>query len=149
MRSNQRIMLTLLALTLIPCFALIFWFSNVLNLLLLGKETAQSLGVNIRLVTVALLLTTSFMVSATVSSSGLLGFVGLVMPHLLRLILGPDHRVLVPACILGGGGYMVFCDLLARILPKQGEMPAGVITALIGAPLFIILLKKSRHEHGG
>jgi len=83
------------------------------------------------------------MVSATVSYCGLVGFVGLVMPHLLRLVFGPDHRVLVPACILGGGTYMVFCDFLARILPKQGEIPAGVITAMIGAPLFIYLLKRS------
>jgi len=87
---------------------------------------------------------TSFIVSATVSYCGLIGFVGLVMPHLLRLALGPDHRILVPACILGGGAYMVVCDLLARILPQQGEMPAGVITAMIGAPLFIYLLKRSR-----
>jgi iron complex transport system permease protein len=65
------------------------------------------------------------------------------MPHLLRLIFGPDHRLLVPACILGGGSYLVICDLLARTLPEHGEMPAGVITALIGAPLFIILLKRS------
>jgi iron complex transport system permease protein len=79
------------------------------------------------------------MVSVTVSYCGLIGFVGLVMPHLLRLILGPDHRVLVPASILGGGAYLVICDLLARTLPQQGEMPAGVITALIGAPLFIII----------
>jgi iron complex transport system permease protein len=86
---------------------------------------------------------TSFMISATVSHCGLIGFVGLVIPHLLRMVLGPDHRVLVPACILGGGAYMVFCDLLARTLPRQGEMPAGVITALIGAPIFIALLKRS------
>jgi iron complex transport system permease protein len=110
----------------------------------MGKEMAQSMGVNIKIVMALLLVSTSFMVSATVSQSGLIGFVGLVMPHLLRLLLGPDHRVLVPACVLGGGAYMVFCDLLARILPQQGEMPAGVITALIGAPLFIFLLKRSR-----
>jgi len=83
------------------------------------------------------------MVSATVSQCGLLGFVGLVMPHLLRLMLGSDHRVLVPACVLGGATYMILCDVLARTLPRQGEMPAGVVTALIGAPLFILLLKRS------
>lgn len=128
---------------LLPCFLLVFWLSNPMNLLLMGKEMAQTLGVNIKAVTVTLLVTTSFMVSATVSYCGLVGFVGLVMPHLLRLVFGPDHRVLVPACVLGGGAYMVFCDLLARTLPRQGEMPAGVITAMIGAPLFIYLLKRS------
>ena len=101
-----------------------------MNLLLVGKETAQTMGLPVKTVTVVLLVITSLMVSATVSYSGLLGFVGLVMPHLLRLIWGPDHRVLVPACILGGSAYLVFCDLLARTLPQQGEMPAGVITAL-------------------
>jgi len=134
----------ILAATLLPCFLLVFWLSNPMNLLLMGKEMAQTLGVNIKAVTFTLLVATSFMVSATVSYCGLVGFVGLVMPHLLRLVFGPDHRVLVPACVFGGGTYMVFCDLLARTLPRQGEMPAGVITAMIGAPLFIYLLKISR-----
>jgi iron complex transport system permease protein len=133
----------ILAATLLPCFILLFWFSNTMNLLLMGKEMALTMGVNIQAVTVILLIATSFMVSATVSYCGLLGFVGLVMPHLLRLLFGPDHRVLVPACILGGSAYLVLCDVLARVLPEQGEMPAGVITAMIGAPLFIFLLKRT------
>ena len=133
----------LLAVLLFPCFLLIFWLSNTMNLMLMGREMAQSMGVNIKAVTLTLLITTSFMVSATVSQCGLIGFVGLVIPHLFRLLLGPDHRILAPACILGGGAYMVICDILARILPEQGEMPAGVITAMIGAPLFIYLLKRS------
>jgi iron complex transport system permease protein len=129
---------------LIPCFIMVFLFSHAMNLLMLGKEMALTMGINIKAVTLALLIVTSFMVSVTVSFSGLVGFVGLVIPHLLRLVLGPDHRSLVPACLFGGAAYLVLCDLLARTLPQQGEMPAGVITALIGAPLFIILLKKSR-----
>lgn len=134
----------ILAAMLLPCFFLVFWFSNSMNLLLMGKEMAQTMGINVKAVTVTLLVATSFMVSATVSYCGLVGFVGLVVPHLLRLLFGPDHRVLVPACVLGGGAYLVFCDVLARALPEQGEMPAGVITAMIGAPLFIYLLKKTR-----
>lgn len=134
----------ILSACLVPCFVVIFWLSHPMNLLLMGEELARTMGVNIRMVTLTLLMTTSFMVSATVSHCGLLGFVGLVMPHLLRLLMGPDHRVLVPACLLGGGAYMVLCDLLARALPEQGEMPAGVITAMIGAPLFIILMKKTK-----
>lgn len=133
-----------LAAITLPCFLVLFALSHSMNLLLLGKETAQSLGINTKIVTVVLLATTSLMVSATVSHSGLLGFVGLVMPHLLRMMLGPDHRVLVPACILGGGAYMILCDVLARTLPRQGEMPAGVVTAMIGAPLFVYLLKRTR-----
>ncbi|MEJ2730772.1 MAG: iron ABC transporter permease [Deltaproteobacteria bacterium] len=129
---------------LIPCFIAVFLFSHAMNLLMLGEEMALTMGINIKAVTFTLLIITSFIVSVTVSFSGLVGFVGLVVPHLLRLVLGPDHRSLVPACLFGGAAYLVLCDLLARSLPQQGEMPAGVITALIGAPLFIFLLKKSR-----
>jgi iron complex transport system permease protein len=134
----------ILAAMLLPCFFLLFWFSNSMNLLLMGKEMAQTMGINVKALTVILLVVTSFMVSITVSYCGLVGFVGLVVPHLLRLLFGPDHRVLVPACVFGGGAYLVFCDVLARALPEQGEMPAGVITAMIGAPLFIYLLKRAR-----
>lgn len=134
----------ILALTIVPCFAVIFTLSNDMNLLLMGREMAHTMGVNTRLVSFLLLSVTSFMVSATVCQCGLVGFVGLVMPHLLRLLLGPDHRILVPASVLGGGAYMMACDLLARVLPEQGEMPAGVVTALIGAPLFIYLLRRTR-----
>ncbi len=134
----------LLFLMIIPCFILIFMLSHSMNLLLLGQEMAKSMGVNTKNITAMLLITTSFMISAAVCQCGLLGFVGLVIPHIFRLCFGPDHRVLVPACILGGGAYMVCCDLLARWVPEQGEMPAGVITAMIGAPLFIFLLKKEK-----
>jgi iron complex transport system permease protein len=137
-------LVAILTAILLPCFIVLFYCSHTMNLMLLGKEMAQSMGVNIKIVMVLLLVVTSLMVSVTVSHSGLIGFVGLVMPHLLRLVIGPDHRVLVPACVLGGGAYMVFCDILARVIPRQGEMPAGVITALIGAPLFIFLLKRFR-----
>jgi iron complex transport system permease protein len=91
-----------------------------------------------------MLVVTSLMVSTTVSHSGLLGFVGLVTPHLLRLLLGPDHRLLVPACVLGGSSFVIACDIMARSLPRQGEIPVGVVTALVGAPLFIALLRKSK-----
>jgi len=133
----------ILAIALVPCFVLLLTLSNTMNLLLMGRELAESMGLNIKAATITLLVVTSFMVSFTVSYCGPVGFVGLVMPHVLRLAFGPDHRVLVPACIFGGGTYMVLCDLLARTLPDQGEMPAGVITAIIGVPLFIILLKRS------
>jgi iron complex transport system permease protein len=134
----------IMAAMLVPCFGVIFWLSHKMNLLLMGKELAQSMGLSIRAVTLTLFVVTSFMVSVTVSYCGLLGFIGLVMPHFLRLIFGSDHRVLAPACILGGGVFLTICDLLARTLPQQGEMPPGVLTALIGAPLFIFLLTKSR-----
>jgi len=123
--------------------AALFFLSHGMNLILLGRDTALSLGVRLEALTWVLLAVTSLMVGVSVSLCGLLGFVGLVMPHLMRLLFGPDHRVLVPACVLGGGAYMIFCDLLARILPRQGEMPVGVVTALIGAPAFIFLLRRA------
>jgi len=133
-----------LLLGVLPCFLLIFMLSQPLNLLLTGRESASAMGVNVALVTLVLLLTTSLMVSLTVCHSGLIGFVGLTIPHILRLILGSDHRILVPACILTGATYLILCDLLARSLPTQGEMSVGIVTAMVGAPLFIGLLWRGR-----
>ena len=131
-------------LAVLPCFLIIFLMARPLNLLLLGRETAASLGTEVKRVSVLLLATTTLMVSIVVSQSGLVGFVGLVIPHIFRTLLGPDHRLLIPASILGGGSYMILCDLLARTLPAGGEMPVGIVTALVGAPLFIYLLWRSR-----
>lgn len=131
-------------LSVLPCFLVIFLLARPMNLLLMGQETASSMGVRVRAVSLTLLVTTSLLVSLVVSQSGLVGFVGLVIPHIFRQVVGPDHRLLVPACILGGGGYMIFCDLIARTLPAAGEMPVGIVTALIGAPLFIYLLWRGR-----
>jgi len=129
---------------ILPCFLLIFLLAQPLNLLLTGRESASAMGVNVAAVSLVLLLTASLMVSLTVCLSGLIGFVGLTIPHVLRLILGPDHRVLVPACILTGASYLILCDLLARSLPSHGEMAVGIVTALVGAPLFIMLLWRER-----
>lgn len=131
-----------LLLPLLACFLYLFVMARPMNLLLTGEESAAALGLNVKRSTWLLLGTTTFMVSLVVSQAGLVGFVGLVVPHFFRMILGPDHRVLVPACIFGGGAYLVFCDLLARSLPASGEMPVGVITAIIGAPLFVLMLWK-------
>jgi iron complex transport system permease protein len=128
----------------LPSFLLILALARPMNLLLLGRDNAAALGVNVHLVTVLLLVATTLMVSLVVCQAGLIGFVGLVVPHVLRLLLGSDHRLLAPASILGGSAYLILCDLLARSLPAQGEMPVGIVTALVGAPLFIFLLWRSR-----
>jgi len=128
----------------LPCFLLIFLLAQPLNLLLTGRESASAMGVNVAAVTFVLILTASLMVSLTVCLSGLIGFVGLTIPHVLRLILGADHRVLIPASLLTGASYLILCDLLARSLPSQGEMSVGIVTALVGAPLFISLLWRGR-----
>jgi iron complex transport system permease protein len=131
-------------LLVLPCFVIIFILARPMNLLLLGRETAAAMGINVKSIVLLLLVITSLMVSIIVSLSGLIGFVGLVIPHIFRLLLGPDHRLLVPSCLLGGASYIIVCDLLARVLPSSGELPVGIITALIGAPLFIVLLLRSR-----
>jgi iron complex transport system permease protein len=141
--SLQKTQLPVLLL-IIPCFAVIFILARPMNLLLLGRETAAAMGINVKKTVLLLLVITSLMVSIIVSLSGLVGFVGLVIPHIFRLVLGPDHRLLVPSCILGGASYLIVCDLLARVLPSSGEMPVGIITALIGAPLFILLLLRRK-----
>ena len=131
-------------LLVLPCFVVIFILARPMNLLLLGRETAAAMGINVKNIVLLLLIITSLMVSIIVSLSGLVGFVGLVITHIFRLLLGPDHRLLVPSCLLGGATYLILCDLLARVLPSSGELPVGIITALIGAPLFIVLLLRNR-----
>ncbi|MFW2365447.1 MAG: FecCD family ABC transporter permease [Desulforhopalus sp.] len=141
MASSSNLSLLLLCL---PCFIIILLLARPMNIILAGKDAAMSMGVNVRLISTILLVTTSVMVSIVVCQSGLIGFVGLLIPHLFRMCLGADHRLLGPSCILGGSSFLVVCDLLARTLPQQGEMPVGIITALIGAPLFIFLLWRAR-----
>ena len=119
-------------------------FARGLNLLALGEESASQLGVDVERQKRVLLLATSLMVGAAVAAAGLIGFVGLIIPHLLRLVIGPDHRLLIPASALGGAAFLVACDTLARSLPGGRELPVGAITALAGGPLFLWLLR--RHQ---
>jgi iron complex transport system permease protein len=133
-----------LGLLILPSFFLVFVLARPMNLLQFGRDAAHSMGVNVKAVTFILLIVTSLIVSASVCLVGLVGFVGLVIPHLLRMLLGPDHRLLVPACVLGGAMFMTGCDLLARLASAQGQLPVGVVTALIGAPAFIFLLARSK-----
>jgi iron complex transport system permease protein len=113
-----------------------------LNLLTLGEEGAAQLGVEVERVKRVILVATSLMVGAAVSVAGLIGFVGLIIPHLLRLLLGPDHRLLVPAAAIGGAAFLVLCDTAARVLLPGRELPVGAITAIAGGPLFLWLLRR-------
>lgn len=116
--------------------------ARALNLLALGEETAQQLGVDVARQQRMLLFANSLLVGAAVSVAGLIGFVGLIVPHLLRLIVGPDHRLLVPAAALAGAAFLVICDTAARSLLGARELPVGAITALLGGPLFLLLLRR-------
>jgi iron complex transport system permease protein len=123
-------------------FTAAFVLSRSLNVLALGDEAAEQLGVSVPRQQRILLVATSLMVGAAVSVAGLVGFVGLIIPHLLRLVLGPDHRLLVPAAALGGAAFLVVCDTVARTLLGGRELPVGAITAIVGGPLFLTLLRR-------
>ena len=118
-----------------------------LNAFSLGEEGAAYVGINVERDKIIILALGSVLTAAAVSISGLIGFVGLVTPHAMRLILGPEHRLLIPASALGGAAFLVVADLLARTLTSSGEIPVGIITALVGAPFFIYLLRRTRKEY--
>lgn len=115
-------------------------FSRDLNVLLTGEEVAASLGIDTDKVRRLLIGVAALLVAASVSVSGTIGFVGLIVPHCMRLLVGGNHRILLPASALGGASFMVICDTLARTIAQPTEIPVGVITAVFGAPYFIFLL---------
>lgn len=117
-------------------------FTRELNILLLGDEQAKSLGVNVEQVRRVIIIFTSLLTASAVSVSGVIGFVGLVVPHILRLLIGPDNRTLFPASLLGGAILLALSDLIARIALSPSEIPVGIVTSLIGAPFFLSLLVK-------
>ncbi|MFZ5975515.1 MAG: FecCD family ABC transporter permease [Bacillota bacterium] len=117
-------------------------YTRDLNAMLMGDEEARSLGVHVPRVRLIIIAASTLAVSAAVAACGIIGFVGLMVPHGMRLIVGPDHRVLLPFAFIGGGLYMLVMDLLARIVIAPMELPVGVLTAMIGGPFFIYLLRK-------
>jgi iron complex transport system permease protein len=123
-------------------FAVLFVRARDMNLLSLGDEAAADLGVNIEGLRRTIFIATSLMIGAAVSVSGMISFVGLIVPHILRLALGADHRLLLPASLLAGGALLVAADLIARTVIAPTELPVGVITALCGGPFFIYLLRR-------
>lgn len=117
-------------------------FSRELNAISVGEEEATNLGINVELVKKILFVVASLVTAACVSSCGIIGFVGLIVPHILRMIIGSDYRILIPASALAGASFLILSDLFCRTIMLPAEMPVGVVTALIGAPLFIFLLRK-------
>ncbi len=122
----------------------ILYYTKDLNLLLAGSETAQSLGVEVEKVRRRLLFFTTLMVAFSVSVCGVIGFVGLVVPHCVRMVCGADNRRIIPYSIFVGGLFLLLCDTLARTMIPPNELPVGSITSLVGAPMFIYLLYKSK-----
>lgn len=132
------------ALALLLCFCVVLVFSRSLNVLAMGETTARLLGESTRRLSWLTYLLASVLTAAAVSIAGSIGFVGLIVPHLVRLVVGYDHRVLVPAATLFGGSFLVLSDTLARTIIAPRQLPVGVITALLGVPLFLLLLNRAR-----
>ena len=118
--------------------------SKALNLLMLGDDQASSLGVDVERQKRDLLIVSALLASVTVALAGAIGFVGLIIPHLLRLLIGSDNRLVIPAAALFGASFLVWADLGARSVLETGELPVGIITALCGAPFFLYLLARRR-----
>ena len=120
--------------------------SKALNALLLGESEARHLGINVQWVKRRLIALTALGVGVSVAVAGLVGFVGLIMPHIIRLMIGPDHRWLIPASGLAGAVLLVIADSLARVVVIPAELPTGILTAILGAPFFVILLLQQRKD---
>jgi len=122
-------------------------FASVLDVFALGEESAAALGIRVERYKFMLVMIASLLTAAAVSISGLIGFIGLVVPHVMRLLLGPKHSLLIPTSALGGAIFLVLADLLARTIAAPQVLPVGVFTALVGAPFFLVLLRNSKREY--
>lgn len=132
---------------LLVCVAVILWLprrAKALNALLLGESEAHHLGIDVQRLKRELILCIALGVGAAVAAAGLIGFIGLIVPHLVRLLTGPDHRVVLPASALAGATLLLFADIFARLVMAPAELPIGIVTVFIGAPFFLFLLVRGR-----
>ncbi|WP_236718222.1 iron ABC transporter permease [Actinoplanes sp. TFC3] len=129
-------------LVLVVALAVILWHARALNAFAFGEEAAATLGIDVARVRWLLLVTTALLTAVIVAVSGAIGFVGLILPHAVRIFTGPDHRRLLPLAVLAGAIFMIWVDTAARAVFEPRELPAGVLTALIGVPAFILLLRR-------
>jgi len=136
-----------MALSALAGFLIAFMFSRELNAMSLGEEEARYLGINVEKVKILLLFAATFVTSLAVSVCGIIGFTGLMMPHIARRIIGPDHRLLLPASALMGAAFLLLCDIFSKVILAPKEIPIGVITSFIGVPFFIYVLKNSRKAY--
>ena len=145
LQAESPALLTACAVPMAAAMLGVWLLAPELNALTLGREMAHFLGVRTKIAIVLGLLLATVMTAAAVGLAGLIGFVGLVVPHAMRSLFGADHRRLIPAVVLCGGAFLALCDALARsILPSIGEIPVGVVTSLVGGPFFLFLLRRGR-----
>ncbi|MCL5257352.1 MAG: iron ABC transporter permease, partial [Chloroflexi bacterium] len=139
--------LLVVAVLMVVGIALAYVLSPHLNAFALGEDMASHLGIAVEREKVAILAVASLLTAAAVTIAGLVGFVGLVIPHVVRLILGPDHRLLLPVAAVGGGIFLILADTAARTVLAPTEVPVGILTAIVGGPFFIYLLRRNRKEY--
>ena len=144
-QNNWNAILAMLPYLLIGLGILLF-SGHALNLLQFGDEQAQQLGLNVTRAKRILLIASSLTTASAVAFSGIIGFIGLIVPHLIRLWFGPDYKRLLPLSILGGGTALLVSDIIARVLISPQEIPVGIITALAGAPFFLWVLRRSKNQ---
>ena len=141
-------MVFVIPIVVVGCLIMITQARN-LNAMMIGDAHAMDLGVDVRRVRLFLLIVSSLVVAACVAFVGTIGFIGLVIPHIFRLLLGPDNRVVLPISFLGGSAFIIICNYIGHVVaPSYGVLPIGVVTAIIGAPFFIYLLMSRRREVG-
>ncbi len=138
--------LTVISPVILILLGLALFFMNELNIISLGDDRATQLGVNTEQIKKFLLILASLIAAAAVSVSGLIGFVGLVTPHILRLIVGPDHKVLYPTSAIAGGIVLLASDTIARMVLMPREIPVGIVTSIVGVPFFLYLLIRSKRQ---
>ncbi|HBB29427.1 MAG TPA: iron ABC transporter [Clostridiales bacterium] len=124
---------------------IIYYYAKDLNIILLGEDTASNLGVNVEKVKKILLITSTIITAAVVSVSGIIGFIGLIIPHIARMIVGPDNKALIPVYFVFGAILLIICDTISRSLLSQ-EIPVGLITSILGGPFFVYLLRIKKRE---
>jgi iron complex transport system permease protein len=119
---------------------------HMLNLLQFGEEEAKQMGLNVDLAKAFIIIVASLTTAVAVSFSGIIGFIGLIVPHVIRMVWGPDYKRLIPLSILAGGSALLFADMLARVLLAPSTLPVGIVTALAGAPFFLWILRRAKRE---
>lgn len=122
---------------------------RILNVLLLGEESAMTLGIDVAKIRKVYLVLTSCVTGVVVAASGTIGFVGLIVPHIVRMLVGSDHKRVLPISVLAGGIFLIWCDVFARMVIHNSELPIGIVTAMIGGPFFIYLMLTKSYGFGG
>lgn len=137
----------ILGTALLVCGAILLFHGRELNAFAIGEDNARHIGVNVRKTKLVILITVSALIGVCVSIGGTIGFVGLVTPHMVRMLVGPNHRRLLPASAFGGAVFLMLADLAARVVLNPLELPIGVVTSLVGAVVFVFIMYNTRKGH--